>query len=619
MNVINIDLMLFKLIKKYDIYKYIPEAEASYIKDLSWEILNNKIESFSDDRVIALRGGGPYAYAFWNKLSDNAKKKISYIIDRNMSIKLGDLPVVSPEAIDQSPINTVIITSWKRKIEFLQELLDINIDLEIFEPYDYLESNSIHFSNEIFANYNNVHITYWDVNNTLKIYTREKNLEMKQFYLKKLIAQLVEIKDFINVDKYLNELIDNNWDECEKYFNFRNELNILIEKIKDIALSRKQHDIIINWVDNVNAKECYSIEFFKKREEDSCVFTNAYSVSPWTHFATDTLFTGLMPIDDKIYYLSKINDSNSSVFKTLNENGYVFTYIANPGMYQRVFDEKIMESYPDSFSKIKFDDRASSECSTRLQWISLKKRLLEKNPVCHLVHNLAETHRPLIYTGIQSMSGNREDYHIPGLQFIANQLEWYDKFNNSNTYSIWLSDHGDELKSERSYEKARTNVMFIIKGPEIKSKIENRLFSNKNFSSVIDYIFNKNQNNWDKCFSDYVLYQNTDLYYLDNIINHITNQWMTGAYPHTTGVYQMRGIRTLEDMYIKYAIGKELYFRLPDENTNLLDDEKWSSRIAELKDLCGENFIDITKEPLFVNSHLLYDYLKLLPEETIKW
>ena len=54
MSVINIDLMLFKLIKKYDIYKYIPEAESSYIKDLSWEILNNKIESFFPLCLVSL-------------------------------------------------------------------------------------------------------------------------------------------------------------------------------------------------------------------------------------------------------------------------------------------------------------------------------------------------------------------------------------------------------------------------------------------------------------------------------------------------------------------------------------------------------------------------------------
>ena len=161
--------------------------------------------------------------------------------------------------------------------------------------------------------------------------------------------------------------------------------------------------------------------------------------------------------------------------------------------------------------------------------------------------------------------------------------------------------------------------MLIVKGPIIETGEESRLYSHQNFSGIIKAILTEKREDWESCFSEYVLYQNADLYHYNNIIIHIMEQWLSGKQPHIMGVYQLRGVRTADDMYIKYALGKELYYRLPDEETDLIEDERWAIRINELRELCGDSFVDISKEPLFERASLIYDYLKNIPSDNIRW
>lgn len=71
-------------------------------------------------------------------------------------------------------------------------------------------------------------------------------------------------------------------------------------------------------------------------------------------------------------------------------------------------------------------------------------------------------------------------------------------------------------------------------------------------------------------------------------------------------MYQCRGIVTKTDSYYKYVFGKEYYFRKEKPNENQIDKEEYCNRINELKNLCGNEFIDIFKYDKFKYSRLLY-------------
>ena len=417
---------------------------------------------------------------------------------------------------------------------------------------------------------------------------------------------------FNAIDEYINL----GWDTDEKYSSLKSDIIELINRIEVILNSRLHKDVIMNWIDNVNAEEFYSTEFAKKRFEDSYVFMNAYTVTPWTHFTQNTIFTGKFPIEGRTYVTGKFDNTNSKFLESISKHNYKFFYIANPGMYQKQFDKEMLISYPKGFDKLVAGDRSVSECSTRLQWNLLNLRLNVNTPIFVLVHNLAETHPPYMFVNIDRINGERRTYRELGMHYISEQLDWNRRFYNDNVTEIYMADHGDGVEYLRPYEKGRTNIPIIIKKTNLPPKREEALFSHVDFCNLIDALLNDEK--IDSLFKKHISYETVDFYNKRFICEHIIN-WTHENWRLDMAHFQCRGVRTLEDMYIKYAIGKELYFRLPDENTNLIDDEKWSSRIEELKKLCGDNFVDITKESLFENSHLLYDYLKLLPEEEIKW
>ena len=67
-----------------------------------------------------------------------------------------------------------------------------------------------------------------------------------------------------------------------------------------------------------------------------------------------------------------------------------------------------------------------------------------------------------------------------------------------------------------------------------------------------------------------------------------------------------RGVVTSSDKYIRLANGKEFYFILPDESKNLIEDSRFSDRIAELSKIAGDYFLDLDKYPEFEHSKKLY-------------
>lgn len=620
----NIDVELFRLIKKYDIYHWMPEVEEIYKKDFCRQLTKELFQSLPKGKKIALRGAGKHTEEILACLTEEEKKKITYFIDSNVYCKKEGYTVIDPTQILNYAIDIIIISSHRFKVDFMRELLNLHGNYQIIDIYDYFAENGMICTKEFYL-YDSVpfmHKTYVDVNNTLKMY-EEDYVGNKKIYLQKLIAECIEIKDFLHAFQYIDEYISKGWDENNRFSDFKKDLNILFHDMKSKLKETKRKNIIINWVDNVSNDEFCETEFAQKRIKDSCVFKNAYTNTPWTHFTQNIMFLGKLPIEDKTYLTRHYDEENSEILALLKKYGYQFTYIANPGMFQNSFSDEHLVHHPKEFMGEILGERAISECSTRLQWISLKQMLATEKSVCHLIHNLAEVHIPFIYTDIEEVSDDkthytqRSRYKKGGLHFLTKQIDWYSQFYNMETCQIYLADHGD-MPYIRAYEKGRTNIPLIIKAPHFQPEIEERLYSHLHFSKMLQIILTEEWEKWDEIFDGYVQYENLDFYNANAIRLHVT-KWMTGGSPIDMANFQLRGIRTKEDLYVIYSIGKELYFRLPDEKTNLISEEKWKERIEYLRKICPAEFIDIKKEPLFKDSHLLYDFLRMMPEEEIPW
>jgi len=613
----DIDTRLFEIIKKYDIYKCVPEFEDYYKEKYFVKCIEDFLLELDEGKIVAVRGGGKHTIELFKHISSEAKQKITYIIDKNAKYVMEGYQVIHPKVLDQHRIDVIILSSFSMQLEFKLELMDHMQHIKILEPYEYLQFKGVYYDREFYRYVEKelYHVTHMDLSTTYKQYIEETDFVLKKFYLEKMIAQCTEVRDFVTLYRMIEQYKKQGWDSNKRYEKFNKELEDLFIEIREKLQTREQKDIIINWIDNVNAEEFYETNFAKRRRDDSLVFTNAYTVAPWTHFTMFAIFGALLPIGDKAYMVNRLSEENSVLLKELQNYGYKFKYIANPGMYQKEFEKTKLMSYPKGFDKVVFDSRSVSECSSRLLWNEVKERLASSQRVCHLVHNLAETHPPYVYATVDSFYGNRRKYREQGMHYIVEQLEWYGKFYNEEVIQIYLADHGDGVEYLRAYEKGRTNIPLIVKGKGIPVRIENRLYSHLDFYKVIRAILSE-EHNWDEVCSGFVLYENVDFYNKKFIIEHIFD-WMQADGRMDMAHYQSRGIRTQEDIYVKYATGKELYYRLPDEKTNLINDETWLNRIKFLKEKCGEEFVDITADPMFVESYRLYDYLST--RTNIEW
>lgn len=622
----NIDIELYKLIRKYDIYHLIPEVEELYKESYCAYLIDKLVETAERDEKIALRGGGLATQKFLAALSDENKDKIKYIIDSDLNKCFDGCITIHPSELEKYDIDSIIVPSYKFRRLFLNELLDGPHHYKVVDLYDFLASEGMVCRSEFFSHERcvGIHKTYFDINNTIKLYEQSEG-EEKKYWLQKLIAEAVEIRDFINAENWICEYLQYGYDEKNVYKDFLNEIKNLFEKIKTVLENKVEKDIIIQWIDNINAQEFSRTKFGKERMKDSTFLVNAYTHTPWTRFTHLSLFLGQRPIEEKTYKVNEICEQNSIFLKICKQYSYKFKYIANPGMFQELFEPKYVADYPEDVFECDFLKRTFSECSTKLYWTSLKERVMEKGAVCHLIHSLAETHAPYIYTNISEMYTderlylNRLSYRENGLSFVLNEIQWYKDNLNVNGINIYLSDHGESVIYKKAYSKERTNVIFVIEGAPIPIGIEERLYSHLDFHKVLDVLMSKKYQEWSKIFSPYVIYENPDFYDKRVIEMHIMRWLEDEGKSVDMANFQLRGVRTGEDLYVIYSTGKEMYYRLPNENDNQIHDVKWKNRIEELRKLCPPVFIDIKKEREFQYSYLLYKYLSNVSDEKIEW
>lgn len=616
----NIDLELHRIIKRNKINKFYPSLENLYKKEIADELINDLFGKFDADKKVALKGDTQHIYEFARSLSEKNRKKITYIIDWEENQSIEGYEIIQPIQIGEKNVEIIILTSFNNRLEMKLELLENVEEVEFIDLYDYFCMNFLYFEKEYYKENSNEmipHITYSDLYCTRRQYELEANRENKEYFLELLIFQCVEIRDFLSAKKYVEEYLSNYTKDREPYLNFLSDLEKLWIDMKEELVLRK-NDILINWVDNVCFDEMMKTKYAQELAEESTVFSNAYNVTPWTYFSQMAIFTGKIPIEDKTYYRSEINENTSEWLKVLKDAGYDFTYIANPGMYQDMFLKDNLASFPSSFHKLILKNRAISECSTRLQWVSLKERIRSKHPVCHLIHNLAETHPPYFYSGMSSASKNRRKHRILGLNFMMDELRWYAEFVRSNDDYIILSDHGDGVEAPKAYMRERSNIPILIRTEKLQAGIEKRMLSHQNFCEIIKYLLLPNKEQYEHIFKEVIHGENLDFYNYNFIVQHIL-EWMQGDVPIDMAHFQSRHIRTGEDLFVKYACGKELYFRLPDENTNLIDAPEWKERTEYLRKECGNKFINIQKDPVFKDSHVLYQYLEFIGKHKIKW
>lgn len=89
---------------------------------------------------------------------------------------------------------------------------------------------------------------------------------------------------------------------------------------------------------------------------------------------------------------------------------------------------------------------------------------------------------------------------------------------------------------------------------------------------------------------------------------YIINQGVNKTIKENNHIYGMayRCVVTKFDKFIKIANGKEIYYKLENENINLIDCAEYKDRIEQLRRLAGNYFLNIKEIPEFANALKLY-------------
>ncbi|MBO4998899.1 MAG: hypothetical protein J6D02_12955 [Lachnospira sp.] len=607
---LNINKELEVLILKYKI-----DAGVYHFQYHIAEMINKIFDSFGEEKCVALRGGGEHADKLLQVLSEANRKKVKYVIDRNKTIEgFHGIEVIDIKNIPNRTIDIFIISSFKHRVEMARELFTLkhclNEDFQVIDLYEILQQKGIaclqpFYSSPVYGE--NLYVLR-------QCYMQSSTQLDAEILLSKIIAAYLEIKDFINAKKYIDEYTKKGYEKSYLYKEFWSEFECLLEKINHSLKLRKQRDIVWNWIDALCYGEIETLNYLKNLKASSLFFENAYRVMGATNMSMAMIMTNQLVIDDKLYALKKY-DNKVLLLEYLENNGYAFHYIGgHTSTLKKLADEyKRYSLFLGNFYE--------TSCS-QLQWEAWDALIQSDKPVCVCIHNSVETHRPFWGNNNRSFlsieeheTGNYKESSIEqykdAKKYLNEQLEWYQKAYSEFSVNIFMSDHGkvDHYlgydDSLGTWHEKIGHILMMISGKDIKSEKVTRLYQGNKLYYIIRYIIEGG--NYEEALSDYVLTQDLDIYN-DKFIDKLIEQEGDGIIRRI----QCRGCYTSTEFYNQYADGREEYVNCDIGMENLANNPQYRERMDELKEKAGSYFINVFEDDFFVAARKLYNIFGLV-------
>lgn len=560
--------------------KYDLEIQGVLYKDAILNTVKSILGNLPNNKKIGIKGAGKHTQELLNLMSMDIQ--IVGIFDKDCREKEENcyenrcICIYPEEYIADMDIDIMIISSYAHRKAMLDELIQYQDKFQIIDIYDELRKHNMDIN---FAFYQPEEDMYENVLYYLEQYRKEEN----SVTLKNLIVSYLNIFDMLNYTKYSNEYIKQKYEDYESIELALSEIEKIFDCVRAKLKYRKNRDIIMFWNDQMGYDDLKKTCFMKEKSKQSFFMENAYAVAPFTHPEFLAMFQHLRSMDDNIY-LTKLKIStkdNSDVLRVLDEHGYDFKYIGN------YFNGHYFES--------KNVITRGTYCSSNYHMIALLQELLEnQNPVFALVHICTETHNPYLSGELKhakwyewpEFSGDTEEMALQQMEesliYWDRQLNYYTEFLHDGCVQIYMSDHGKRYNYQPVYKEPTMHIVFFVIGKNVPVRRISKMFSifdlNKLISSILEEDYEEK-----KIFSDYVMMQETDIFTKSVVNYYVQNNAIEAG-------CGFRAVRTETELYVKLSVGINLYYLLPDENTNQYDNPNYKKRIAELDILAGNKF-----------------------------
>lgn len=508
-------------------------------------------------------------------------------------------PTILKELKDRDGI--IVVVSFFRRRETMSVLLKHGI--KAHSIYDYFDTHNLLLEGnyydifgdacykweeekELTIDYRNVDINeifFWDRRN----YELAQEPELKEMYLARMIFDCVHIRDFLTLDRYIDEYIDQGFAFKAEYHEFRSHVKSLWQTIKQKMAKRTNEDIIMFWLDDLDYNVDENMPFLRSLVEKAVDFENAYTTTPYTTPTARALFTGKYVVDDRSYKIRI--DENSSFIKNIQSKGFRFIFYT----FLKIVDQPLKGTC----------NQGPYVSLSETCWKLVGDMLNSDVNVCAVIHEMIHTHPPNLSFGltqseyIRTSDVEQLDSHeieiqskqlMESVRYTDNVLRFYDEVLPANAFKIYMTDHGSTAED-------RIHTIFRVVQRNLKSQKIKKVFSYINFEKLIDTILSKDQDFTD-VLCDYALIQDVD-YYNKLILKHRLSQneidlWAMPGY---------KGVVTEKDRYLRYNDGREMYFN-HQAGGSILTEE----RENYLKQFCTEYPRDILQEDKFKYSRNAY-------------
>lgn len=580
----DISIEFEKLLKKYNDFINI-DINKNYI----YECIVDIIEKIPKNYKVSIRGGGDHTFKLMKLIE--GKIKIDYIFDSDLILWRQKYKNVRPVSdIPLLDIDVIIISSYSFKEEMKKELSQLDKKYIIIDIYEELKNYGIYLDNIFYESERYLH---YGISNLISKYNLEKDISSKEKILKNIISKFIYIKDFININKFIDKYIECKYSNFQIYKNIKNDINNLLNNIENEFSKRKQKDIIVIWNDSLPFERLEETQYLKKISKDSVFFENAYTTVPYTYPVFCAIFS-------KKYHFEYLDNQEKlktgCVIKYIQDNGYNFQYIGIKGIMFEGFAEKF-----DTFTL-----NETYNPSSLRYWEMLRRILLSDKKVFAIMHGVTETHYPYLNPISENLNIKvkrfSEKWKTPelikqmneSLKYWDSQIEFYDSFLNYDCTKIFMSDHGNWLTlDDRRYFDDSLHVLFFIKDKDLKNQICSELFSLYNFDKVITYLIKKDEDSFNEIFSDEFMKIGDEGIFNTEFIKILEK---LNAPEDLKQKYQ--GLKSKNDKYVKIFNGQEFYFINSDEKNNLINDEKYKERIEQLRKLNSPCYWEIQEKEI---------------------
>lgn len=452
-------------------------------------------------------------------------------------------------------------------------------------------------------------IMYSDIYADHEDYQKAQGQEERVTAVKRLIGDYLSVRDFVSAGnwiKKLEELQGGQDEEVKRYGKMWEEIQSCLEEIKE-SIGQREH-IVVNWVDALRVDELHNMEFLRKKVENGICFKNMYTATPYTSATMRTLLTGKHLIDDRAYAMSGGDYANSRLLQCLRQHGYKFI-CSSPVFQQGVFDNE------DTFSMHAYYQRREQVPSTLMQFDAVCRLAEEKQNCFLMIHNLCETHYPYL----NPVNGKKEIVNINfasktevheamkqivmSQQYLDMQLAYYSRFYADVRYNIYMSDHGQGRGEKPFCTEGLSHIVFSIGGDLRKRDIDS-VTSLIAFPDIVEKCLQGRTEEVESVWSKGYAWIQLDDVYAKTRLESLKENKLENSLQHL----QYRSVMTDRDGYLRFAMGEEYYIS-GGSCEEISDDKRSDERIAYLRELAGNLFIDIRRVEKYKAAIELYDCL----------